>query len=136
MKRLVLVLALSLAAAPVWAADRVEKKDTNGDGRIDTWTTYDKAGVPTEIRSDRSHKDGKVDDWVYLKQGKVVRHEWDRNFDGKPDFKLFQDGKRLIEKQYDDNFDGKYERTVKAPEPGTIDSTPTTPPAPGPGAQK
>ncbi len=128
MKKFAVVLFL-LVAAPAWAADRVEKKDTNGDGRIDTWTTTDKAGVPLEIRSDRSHKDGKVDRWVYFKNGKMVRTEWDRNFDGKPDFKVFQDGTRLIEKQYDDNFDGKYERTVKAPEKGTVDSTSTTPPA-------
>ncbi len=99
--------------------------DRDGDGKIDTWTTYDLKGNATGVAIDK-HKDGKPDYWKYYRRGKIYKREWDRNFDGKPDLRVLEDNGRVIETQYDDNFDGKFERTVKAPEKGSIIRVKTT----------
>ncbi len=100
------------------------EKDTNFDGKIDTWTDYDASGYPVLVAKDkRGH--GKPDTWIHAKNGSVEMREWDRNFDGKPDFRSKERGGHLIEKQYDNNFDGKFEKIEKAPQKGTILKTQT-----------
>lgn len=75
------------------AADRLETKDKNQDGKPDTWH--------------------------YFRKGSLYKKEYDRNFDGRPDFGIVIEGERLVEKEYDDNFDGKFEKKVKAPKQGS-----------------
>ena len=118
--------ALGVAAGPLDAAPRTEKKDTNGDGKTDAWLNFDAAGNLAVEAMDKSRRDGKPDAWVYYRRGAVYQKEWDRNFDGKPDFRVLERDKKLLEKQYDDDFDGKFEKTVKAPEKGASGKTRTT----------
>ena len=94
-------LLLALAAVS-FAAERVETKDKNNDGKADTW--------------------------YYYKNNAVYKKEYDRNFDGRADFGIVIEGQRLVEKNYDDNFDGKYEKTVKKPEKGATGRIQTTAP--------
>ena len=86
------------------------------------------AADPAErvVVKDKFRHDGKPDYWVYSRNGKTYKREWDRNFDGKPDFRVLEEERRLIEKQYDDNFDGRFEKTVKKPEKGSSGRTKTT----------
>jgi len=101
------------------------ERDSDYNGKIDTWMKYDATGAPIVISSDR-RVDGKPDYWIYLKNGLIYLREWDRNFDGKPDFRSLEKNHRLIEKHYDDNFDGKFEKIVKAPERGSTGRIKTT----------
>lgn len=93
-----------------------EERDSDYDGRIDTWIEYEKPGVPSRISSDK-RVDGKADAWRYFRDGQLFLREWDRNFDGKADFRLHENKGSLIKKEYDDNFDGRFERTEKSPVP-------------------
>jgi hypothetical protein len=41
------------------------------------------------VAKDRARRDGKPDYWVYYRDGKIYKREWDRNFDGKADLRIF-----------------------------------------------
>lgn len=145
--------ALFLLSSPVvWAAQKVEDKDRDGDGRkeskvyteggkivrvvadvdgngkADLWEDYEPGGAVKTVARDRARKDGKPDYWVYLTKGRIYRRDYDRNFDGKPDLKSFEDNHRFLRKEYDDNFDGTFEKTVKTPAKGASGIARTTPP--------
>ena len=101
---LAFLFAVVLAA---FAEQRVEEKDTNGDGKIDEWRTYD-GKVPIRMERDLDG-DGKKELVVFFEKGKPARSEMDRNKDGKIDFlRLMKDGKPEKECA-DTNFDGKWD---------------------------
>ena len=127
----VFVLGLSTA---LWAAERVEWKDEDGDGRKEAQIFYDgdkivKAlmdkngdGKPdqwlyfvngkrhaAEIDSDF---DGKIDTWImYDAEGKTKTIAKDTNHDGRPDsFQKLLKGRELVLKEYDRNFDGRIDK--------------------------
>ena len=60
------------------------KLDRNYDGIIDRVESYDKKGRIIKIEAD-STNDGKINEWVYYKDGTPARAEKDINGDGKPD---------------------------------------------------
>ncbi|MBI4953156.1 MAG: hypothetical protein HY908_14070 [Myxococcales bacterium] len=63
---------------------REEQDDGDGDGKIDTWTTFSK-GRLAQVDLDTNH-DGKPDVWkTYGEGGKLSRIKRDSNFDEKPD---------------------------------------------------
>ncbi len=116
------ILFLMMPSIVVSAKDGnniVKTSDSNGDGKIDTWSTYDSSGELIEVAQDK-HRDGRPHSWKYYRNGKVYKREWDRNFDGKPDIRVFEENGRTIKTEYDNNFDGKFEKVVKAPEAGTM----------------
>lgn len=85
----VLVLAalpFLLAPSLVWAAIRQEKKDKDGDGKIDQWLSYNSANRLLQKATD-TNKDGKPDQFSTPLNGsrEFVLKEYDRNFDGKID---------------------------------------------------
>ena len=121
------LLMVGLSTAWAEASPRTVTKDTNHDGKIDTWVQYRETGDLSLVSKDKAHADGKPDSWVYYRKGSVYKREWDRNFDGKPDLRTFEENHRLIETQYDDNFDGKFEKKVKTPEKGSSGHTKTSP---------
>ena len=81
------------------------------------------------VESKDKNKDGKADTWYYYKGKTIYKKEYDRNFDGRADFGIVVDDKQMIEKKYDDNFDGKFEKTVKKPEKGATGRIQTSAPA-------
>ena len=134
---LVFLLFFSCPAA-VQSTQRIESKDTNGDGRPDEWVIYDgetpvrierdrdgdgrrevvillEAGKPVRSEVDRSG-DGKPDLVQYFKKGKPVREEGDLNFDGKPDAWFYYDraGIKMIGGKVDEDFNGTVDRTFGA----------------------
>lgn len=118
---LTLVFGVStlLGGRALYGAQAVEKKDSDRDGKLDTWIELDAKGRPSVIARDRHRKDGKPDTWVYLKNDAIYKREWDRNFDGRPDLRTLEVRQRLLEKQYDDDFDGRFEKTERPPAHGT-----------------
>lgn len=103
-----LIVPEALAAAP-------ETRDSNKDGRPDTWIQYGSSGQASLIADDGDHHDGKPHHWRFFSHGEVSKREWDRNFDGKVDLRIFERHGHLVQKDYDDNFDGRFEKTEKLP---------------------
>jgi hypothetical protein len=129
LKRLLLLSSACILFSSASAAADIQK-DSDGDGRTDTWVTLGKRGKPDVIAMDRypsKRLDGKPDVWLHMEGDKIVLREWDRNFDGKPDFRAYERDKRLLKKEYDDNFDGRFERKVDAPARGSDGRTKTRP---------
>jgi len=57
------------------------EKDSNIDGRVDTWFHYDK-GLVTAVDEDTNH-DGKVDLWeTYDSEERMIMRKKDIDFDG------------------------------------------------------
>lgn len=114
MRKIFLLVSAGLAAfTPLVAAvTTTETKDTNGDGKTDVWTTRDDKGYATMVATDK-HKKGMPTHWVYYKNGKEYKREWDRNFDGKADFRIYERDGRVMKKEYDDNFDGVFGKVEK-----------------------
>lgn len=105
------VSPISLAAPPAQEPqERMEAKDTDGDGKPDEWRVYqDKTLVRMERDRD---EDGRHEIVVYLREGKPIRSEVDRNGDGTPDLvRLMKEG-RPEKERGDLNFDGKWDAWV------------------------
>ncbi len=80
--------------------------DTNGDGKMNEWIFY-KDGNPTKGERD-ANGDGKVDTWLrYNKEGMIIKSEADTDGNGKIDeWVIFKDG-RPTQAERDTNGDGK-----------------------------
>jgi len=107
---LLTVIVAVIPSSPVVAEERVESKDTKGNGKPDEWRYYE---GNTLVRIERDLKgDGRHSVKIYFDHGKPIRSEVDRNGDGKPDLiRFFKDGKPDRE-QADINFDGKWDSWV------------------------
>ncbi len=70
--------------------------------------------TPVETVELKKNKRGKVDRWLYRKDGLVYKREYDRNGDGKPDFRVVEDHGRFIQKEYDLKYDGTFDKIEKA----------------------
>jgi len=77
------------------------EEDTNGDGRIDTWTDY-KNGQIVNRRAD-TDGDGMVDTWTFYRDGQIVRLEQDTDGDGLPDRIEFYEGGHRVREERDRN---------------------------------
>jgi len=60
------------------------KVDTNFDGEIDRIEQYDANGMIVKVEMDSSG-DGKINEWIYYKDGQPIKSERDTNADGKID---------------------------------------------------
>lgn len=125
----ILVPLVMVGLSTAWAesSPKTVAKDTNQDGKIDTWVQYRETGDLSLVSKDKARADGKPDSWIYYRKGSIYKREWDRNFDEKPDLRTLEENHRLIETQYDDNFDGTFEKTVKSPKKGSSGHTKTSP---------
>ncbi|MFQ5902745.1 MAG: hypothetical protein ACE5JO_03555 [Candidatus Binatia bacterium] len=82
-----------------------QEEDTNGDGRVDTWSTFHE-GKLVRREVDTNGK-GRPDTVYYYEDDKIAREERDENRDGRPSFRaIYQDG-RLAKVEKDINRDGK-----------------------------
>lgn len=76
---------------PLKGDTSTEEADTNHDGRIDTWVTFQKGKV-SEERLDRNH-DGMADEWRYFSLGQISRIKRDPQFRGKASvWEIYRDG--------------------------------------------
>ncbi len=76
----------AIAAKEIAIAMKSLQQDTNLDGFPDRWEYYDKKGSLIRIEDD-TDKNGAVDRWSEIKDGKIVLVEKDTDGDGKPDWK-------------------------------------------------
>lgn len=58
--------------------------DTNYDGKIDRAEYYDDKGQIMKVEDDTTGM-GKINEWIYYKNGVPFKKEKDTNGDGKPD---------------------------------------------------
>ena len=100
-----LFFAVVFSASLALAAERVEKADTNKDGKPDEWKYY-QGDQLDRIERDGDY-DGKPEIKLWMKKGKPDRSEVDRNGDGKPDLTRFMEDGKPVREQGDLNFDGK-----------------------------
>lgn len=54
-----------------------------------------------------NNNDGVDDEFLYHRNGSLVKSHEDRNFDGKPDAWHYYENDELVRSEFDDNFDGK-----------------------------
>ena len=88
------------------------RMDTNFDGVIDRIEVYDKNKVVIRIEADTTGN-GKMNEWVYYKDGNPAKAEKDTNGDGKPDtFLTYNDKGKTIKSESDTNKDGKVDEWV------------------------
>ena len=106
-----LAAAFLLFAPALYAADRTEWVDQDKDGRKETKVYYEGQKI-VKSESDRDG-DGKIDTWTtYNETGHAWKRAADTNKDGKRDqFKEFINGDReFVIQENDLNFDGKLDR--------------------------
>ena len=75
---------LAQEAAQTAAAPRKVQADTNFDGVVDRIETYNSSGQIEKTERD-TDGDGKMDEWVTYDGGKPSKSQRDTNGDGKPD---------------------------------------------------
>jgi len=74
-----------IAAATLWSPlARFHSTDRNGDGRPDTWRSYDRQGQVSEVSVDTNF-DGRADVQEFFLRGILVRQESDRVFNDRVD---------------------------------------------------
>ncbi len=82
-----------------------QEEDTNGDGRVDTWSTFhDGKLVRREVDTKRT---GRPDTIYYYEGEKISREERDEKGDGHPTFRAFYQNGRLAKVEKDLDHDGK-----------------------------
>ena len=79
-----LITIESVLAQQKQVKPREIKMDTNFDGVVDRVEIYDKDKVIIRVEADTSG-DGKMNEWIYYKNGNPAKAEKDTNGDGKPD---------------------------------------------------
>ncbi|MDC7124065.1 MAG: hypothetical protein PQJ46_00760 [Spirochaetales bacterium] len=80
--------------------------DKNFDGNIDYIVKYNKNGNKTEEHQDYN-LDGKLDDFYFYSNGKMIRREIDSNYDEKVDIWVYLDGVYINKYEKDTDFDGE-----------------------------
>jgi hypothetical protein len=129
MKAVVLAVVALYVAGALHASPGVGV-DSNGDGAADQWyelsdgrirkvsldRDYD-SRIDYDVEYDLQHRklyeemdfnhDGKMDDFYFFEEGKLVRQEIDSNFDGAVDIWVYLDGMYILRYEMDSDFDGK-----------------------------
>lgn len=109
-----LFLASGALSANLWAAQRIEQLDEDGDGRKETQEFWEGSNRVKAI-SDKNN-DGKPDVFVQYKGGKLLSAELDRDYNGNIDTWTMYDAKEKVKRRVKDtNNDGKpdfYQETM------------------------
>ncbi|MBI4525264.1 MAG: hypothetical protein HY695_15785 [Deltaproteobacteria bacterium] len=85
----------------------VEIKDTNQDGVPDLWIYYHPSKPREIIRQEEdTNGDGRVDTWSTFRDGKLLRREVDTKGSGRPDTHYYYDDDRIAREERDENGDG------------------------------
>ncbi len=90
--------------------ETVVASDVNADGRPDLWRYSVLVGEGKErlVRKERElNGDGRIDSWeTFDEEGKTAKHAYDLDFDGKPDLVITYEKGQLVKKEYSAGFDG------------------------------
>ena len=78
-----------------------QERDTNGDGRMDQWTYYNRQGQIERVEQDVNF-DGKPDLFAYYEAGKLARQELASKNDGQIDTWLIFDARGELERKGQD----------------------------------
>jgi hypothetical protein len=87
-----------------------QEKDSDYDGQIDVWQTYE--GGELASRAEDSNGDGAADVWESYYRGRMVERTVDRDTDGVQDAFYRYDGDILAEERHDSDSDGRVDRVV------------------------
>lgn len=86
----------------------VEIKDVNQDGVPDLWVYYNPANPGEVVRQEEdTNGDGRVDTWSTFKSGKLVRREVDTKGEGRPDVVFSYTNEILAREERDENHAGQ-----------------------------
>jgi hypothetical protein len=97
---------------PTLSAPLPTEWDSNGDGKVDTWTDYDGLRV-LRGRAD-INRDGKPDEWTfYGAEGQLERREVDTDFDGRVDAWERYEEDRIAARDLDLDADGRVDQWEK-----------------------
>ena len=123
------LLILCLCTSDILRASPGTAVDSNSDGKADQWYELS-AGQIEKVSMDRNfdtvidynveydlghqklyeemdfNHDGRMDDFYYYEDGKLVRQEIDSNFDGAVDVWVYLDGMYILKYEMDSDFDG------------------------------
>ena len=125
----VVFISLLLCAAGLLSASPGRAVDSNSDGAPDQWFEVIEGGIE-KVSMDRNfdsvvdyhvdfnlqhqklyeeldfNHDGRMDDFYFYEEGKLVRQEIDTNFDGAIDVWVHLDGMYILKYEMDNDFDG------------------------------
>jgi hypothetical protein len=87
------------------------EEDSNGDGQIDTWQSYEN-GEPTRRLRD-TDADGEVDVWEEYRDSRMTGRTLDRNRNGVVDSFYEYRGDALAEERHDSNNDGRIDQVIR-----------------------
>jgi len=96
--------------------------DINSDGEVDNWLYRDETGKLMAWQSDEDF-DGQIDTWVYS-EGGVTTTAVDTNMDANPDVWTLTKDDKILRIDYDTNFDGEVDRTETKRKHGGIGNKP------------
>lgn len=85
-------------------------EDTNGDGQVDSWTSY-QDGEVVRRRAD-TNGDGEPDTWTLYQGGEISRHEQDSQGNGVRDRIDHYESGKLLRRTEDADGDGRPERVT------------------------
>lgn len=96
----------SLSPAPPFR--NVEVRDMNKDGIPDLWIYYNPAKPGEVIRQEEdTNGDGRIDTWSTFKDGKLVRREVDTNGDVMPDVTFVYEKDIIVREERDEYGEGR-----------------------------
>jgi len=87
-----------------------EENDSDYDGQIDVWRTYESGEIRTQAED--SNGDGAADVWESFERGRMVERTVDRDTDGVQDAFYRYEGDVLAEERHDSDSDGRVDRVV------------------------
>jgi len=113
---LVAIFSLIIIEAALAQSSQIKpreiKMDTNFNGVVNRVEVYDKNKVIIRVEAD-TNGDGKMNEWIFYKNGSPAKAEKDTKGDGKPDTFLTYDSKgTTIKSETDTNGDGKVDEWV------------------------
>ncbi|MCH2170760.1 hypothetical protein MK489_08235 [Myxococcota bacterium] len=85
-------------------------RDLDSDGKLDSWDTYDQAGILSRSR-DRDG-DGRIDLWEEFSRGRLSTRRVDQDGDGNADAVYRYEGVSLVEERHDSDRDGAIDLVV------------------------
>jgi hypothetical protein len=88
-----------------------KEQDSNFDGVLDLWSSYEAGSVVTRVRD--TDEDGEADVWEHYENERMTHRTIDRDRDGIADAFYQYAGDILVEERHDANNDGSVDRRIR-----------------------